>query len=200
VYIKKTASTALLTDTDGSRLTGFYDEMDARSPFTVIRFYCPVARRSAFEGLLRRSNIMPQLDADGELEGHVAFRAYVSNGRLEPHDVRGVTAWGQSALPVLDEDNYSGNSVASMIIQKCAAKRQAPRKPIDRVCANPECGKTHDLSTCSRCKQVQYCSRQCQVAHWGVHKCDCSRPDTFEKLQKKGQLQKAKFYRYTVQR
>ena len=26
---------------------------------------------------------------------------------------------------------------------------------------------------CSRCKQVWYCSRECQKAHWKVHKPDC---------------------------
>lgn len=43
-------------------------------------------------------------------------------------------------------------------------------------CAN--CGKTDvPLSTCSRCKQVKYCSAVCQKAHWPIHKPDC-KPST----------------------
>jgi len=29
------------------------------------------------------------------------------------------------------------------------------------------------LSVCSRCMVSQYCSRECQVAHWPVHKSNC---------------------------
>jgi len=39
-------------------------------------------------------------------------------------------------------------------------------------CAN--CGKTDvPLFTCSRCKQVKYCSPVCQKTHWSIHKSDC---------------------------
>jgi hypothetical protein len=39
-------------------------------------------------------------------------------------------------------------------------------------CAN--CGKMDvPLSACSRCKQVKYCSKECQKMHWPIHKPDC---------------------------
>jgi hypothetical protein len=28
---------------------------------------------------------------------------------------------------------------------------------------------------CQRCKQVRYCNRECQLAHWKAHKADCNR-------------------------
>eukprot|EP01091_Cochliopodium_minus_P009589 TRINITY_DN2388_c0_g1_i1.p1 TRINITY_DN2388_c0_g1~~TRINITY_DN2388_c0_g1_i1.p1 ORF type:complete len:156 (-),score=48.19 TRINITY_DN2388_c0_g1_i1:62-529(-) len=38
-------------------------------------------------------------------------------------------------------------------------------------CAN--CKSVKNLKGCSRCKKVKYCNRECQVAHWKVHKIDC---------------------------
>lgn len=36
------------------------------------------------------------------------------------------------------------------------------------------CGKEHvPLEQCSQCKVALYCGRQCQAAHWGVHKSAC---------------------------
>ncbi|EER01934.1 MYND finger protein, putative [Perkinsus marinus ATCC 50983] len=36
----------------------------------------------------------------------------------------------------------------------------------------PECGKDAD-QRCTRCKREFYCSRQCQVAHWRIHREHC---------------------------
>ena len=30
------------------------------------------------------------------------------------------------------------------------------------------------LQKCSTCKSVRYCTRECQVAHWPVHKLQCN--------------------------
>ena len=29
------------------------------------------------------------------------------------------------------------------------------------------------LKTCAKCKQAQYCSKECQIGHWKCHKRDC---------------------------
>ena len=43
------------------------------------------------------------------------------------------------------------------------------------ICAN--CGKTESdacpLKTCNACKLVKYCNRECQSAHWKLHKKRC---------------------------
>lgn len=41
----------------------------------------------------------------------------------------------------------------------------------DKVCA--ACGKKATGGSCARCHQVSYCSKECQRAHWKVHKPDC---------------------------
>ncbi|CAN0144317.1 unnamed protein product, partial [Ectocarpus fasciculatus] len=38
-------------------------------------------------------------------------------------------------------------------------------------CSN--CGKDGSLRPCSRCRQVRYCSKDCQRQHWREHKRDC---------------------------
>jgi hypothetical protein len=48
-------------------------------------------------------------------------------------------------------------------------------------CDNPKCqagavGVTK-LKCCSRCRNARYCSTECQVAHWKVHKQSCSKAD-----------------------
>ena len=36
------------------------------------------------------------------------------------------------------------------------------------------CGVTEKLRKCSRCKQVHYCGREHQLAHWKEHKANCT--------------------------
>ena len=44
------------------------------------------------------------------------------------------------------------------------------------ICSNPDCdewcGKWPQV--CSKCKSTPYCSRECQVKHWRVHKKQCT--------------------------
>ncbi|KAG8216800.1 hypothetical protein J3R82DRAFT_7049 [Butyriboletus roseoflavus] len=54
--------------------------------------------------------------------------------------------------------------------------------PLDVLpCANVNVNK-HDVCkkpgklACSSCKLVSYCSKECQVAHWAIHKSDCKDP------------------------
>ena len=50
--------------------------------------------------------------------------------------------------------------------------------PAPTECANPACANTPKEKTtaglmrCSRCMRVAYCSKECQTAHWQVHKCN----------------------------
>lgn len=45
-----------------------------------------------------------------------------------------------------------------------------PTLPAKGECAN--CGKEAE-KRCSRCKSIWYCSRDCQVSHWKLHKVNC---------------------------
>ena len=40
-------------------------------------------------------------------------------------------------------------------------------------CADSLCCSTKNLKECSRCKQVSYCSKECQLHDWKSHKPNC---------------------------
>lgn len=44
------------------------------------------------------------------------------------------------------------------------------------MCAT--CGEENATKKCSKCKQVQYCDRECQRLHWFTHKKECERTST----------------------
>ena len=37
------------------------------------------------------------------------------------------------------------------------------------------CGEERAPKKCSKCRQVQYCDRECQRLHWFIHKKECAR-------------------------
>lgn len=54
---------------------------------------------------------------------------------------------------------------------------------MDVVCQN--CGETGASSRCSLCKEVYYCSRQCQRTHWPSHKLDCKSEQAQAEVQRR---------------
>lgn len=70
--------------------------------------------------------------------------------------VRGVTALVAKRIPC----NCLG-----------ALKKQIPKTEDCRFCKVPKLSK--QLSRCSVCKIVSYCSKECQVKDWKQHKIDC---------------------------
>jgi ankyrin repeat protein len=41
-------------------------------------------------------------------------------------------------------------------------------------CSNTSCSGA-GIMKCTGCKQVRYCGKECQLAHWQAHKADCKR-------------------------
>lgn len=50
--------------------------------------------------------------------------------------------------------------------------------PQDVISVCSSCGEEKPDKKCSKCKEVQYCDRECQRLHWFMHKKACSRPQT----------------------
>jgi len=65
------------------------------------------------------------------------------------------------------------------VIKEDADLEQELAKTRTHVCSNPHCGFSSlnkaDLKTCKSCLQAQYCSRECQIAHFKGHKVECKR-------------------------
>ena len=83
-------------------------------------------------------------------------------------------------------DLYSGGSSSERDLSKFFRKRTAcsclkkihleARKALPKLGVCYHCHKVNErasLMVCSRCRIVQYCSRECQVANWSRHKCRC---------------------------
>jgi SAM-dependent MidA family methyltransferase len=70
------------------------------------------------------------------------------------------------------EQFFSGSvNIVTPVIEKLKKKGL-----LKASCANACCLKTNNLKNCSRCKQVHYCSRECQAAHWkSGHKENCAK-------------------------
>lgn len=47
---------------------------------------------------------------------------------------------------------------------------------VEDITSCSTCGEEGPDKKCSKCKQVQYCDRECQRLHWFMHKKTCARP------------------------
>uniref|UniRef100_A0A182UDD4 MYND-type domain-containing protein n=1 Tax=Anopheles melas TaxID=34690 RepID=A0A182UDD4_9DIPT len=75
-----------------------------------------------------------------------------------------------------------------MVTQLASKENLAPALDIVRAAINGQrgfqdtitycssCGEEKPDKKCSKCKEVQYCDRECQRLHWFTHKKVCSRP------------------------
>ena len=98
--------------------------------------------------------------------GHPAIARLIQQEEVEEEEA-------QAGAEQLQDMRVSGG-VAS------AAAEAGPSNP--RQCAacgaagsrRPAAGSTQlKLRTCSKCHEIWYCGKECQLRHWAVHKRDC---------------------------
>ena len=86
-------------------------------------------------------------------------------------------------VEALADANFGNDGGADLVreVPRCAGCGSITAKQDENTCTDVQSGRsgggsqTLKLKQCSRCKQVWYCSRSCQGAHWKAHKADCRR-------------------------
>ena len=89
--------------------------------------------------------------------------------------------WGKMAELYHGDDHTLVNFFRKRIPCKCLDSKYEEVKSIKKIgfCLNPKCslpGKKTERSKmlyCTQCRNANYCSRECQVAHWPFHKEFC---------------------------
>ncbi|EAT44469.1 AAEL004183-PA [Aedes aegypti] len=68
------------------------------------------------------------------------------------------------------------NPASALEIIKAAINGQRGFQDTISLCSS--CGEEKPDKKCSKCKEVQYCDRECQRLHWFMHKKVCARPSS----------------------
>ena len=139
--------------------------------------------QEALEDAIRRN----RLGAGGFLSGVMKLTGLKARPELNGQCVR-VGLYdpekGRYCVTTLLGDNNGGDGSATTLAvrganlieidEDDAAERSEPTA-IPGTC--PACGKEGAKSQCAGCNSVQYCNRDCQVAHWktGGHKKECKK-------------------------
>lgn len=69
------------------------------------------------------------------------------------------------------ENIQPSSDIFLLCIDMAYAKSNAKIEADSKTCAN--CSRAYCTKKCSRCKQVYYCSTECQKKHWRPHKHSC---------------------------
>lgn len=65
------------------------------------------------------------------------------------------------------------NNLTALEVLKQSINGQRGFQDLNTLCST--CGDEKPDKKCSKCKQVQYCDRECQRLHWWLHKKECAR-------------------------
>jgi ribosomal protein S20 len=70
------------------------------------------------------------------------------------------------------------STAITLLLAARASAKQIAYLEVRAHCANPGCG-GGGVKRCVVCKDTRYCGKQCQVAHWPVHRVGCHSPLVF---------------------
>ena len=109
--------------------------------------------------------------------------------------------WGKMCELYKGDDHTLVSFSRKRIPCKCLDNKYKEVKSITKIgrCHNPNCSlpdkykKTvrSEMLYCTQCRRANYCSRECQVAHWPFHKEICAVAANMRAARKSGQKKKA---------
>jgi hypothetical protein len=94
------------------------------------------------------------------------------NARIDVADWDGYSPQSMALTPGL----FLMSRTADLVKERIAKDGRAAKMAEKRKCTHCEAAETPslDMMKCSKCKRVQYCSKECQKTHWKkVHKKEC---------------------------
>jgi len=111
----------------------------------------------------------------------VYFHNYAKYFVQEPTLIEWMKVQKSTLKPILGNKAALDQSIEGMFTDiadgNAGVKEKGVQSTLSKVvktkvcCAN--CGKIGGLLLCSRCQEVSYCDRQCQLGHWKDHKAFC---------------------------
>ena len=112
-------------------------------------------------------------DVNGELAWDLVWSAMLTVERV-PASYRNHPYWDPNdqvyfvgAFGTEQTDRVSGS------IAEARSESHRTEAYTDRICA--KCATKNPTQQSSRCKVASYCNRECQVAHWPIHKKHCTK-------------------------
>jgi len=75
---------------------------------------------------------------------------------------------------IIDMSSSIGHEPSTPAQRQAAKEAQNPTTKSCVKCQKPQTELSHPLKHCAKCKSQAYCSRECQVADWKVHKRSCA--------------------------
>lgn len=102
-------------------------------------------------------------------DGHMDYVEVTIRECVREFPFRESTIFQQVVRQLASKDN----NLTALEVLKQAINGQRGFQDLDAFCVT--CGDEKPDKKCSKCKQVQYCDRECQRLHWWLHKKECAR-------------------------
>jgi len=101
----------------------------------------------------------------------------ITDGLIKITSLRNILPFEECTIPYIDLENFELNKISRQniildsygFVCKC---KECIIIPIDKcyVCNNKD-----NLLSCSTCKNILYCGKDCQRLHWSIHKINCNK-------------------------
>lgn len=102
-------------------------------------------------------------------DGHLEYLEVTIRDCVREFPFRECTVFQQVVRQLASKEN----NLTALEVLKQAINGQRGFQDLDCFCST--CGDEKPDKKCSKCKQVQYCDRECQRLHWWLHKKECAR-------------------------